>query len=101
MLSFVKMYRLYAPILIQDLIRAFRLSRSGLHIKDYPDVTLIGQIHKFVGKPMNIKEISAYYFSSPSQIHQDYLAHLICDNRFFVEFGACDGIESSNTYYLE
>jgi FkbM family methyltransferase len=29
------------------------------------------------------------------------LAHLLCQTRYFVEFGACDGVEGSNTLLLE
>lgn len=42
--------------------------------------------------------------TSPAERHQDIFAILLTrkfSNGFFVEFGACDGIEASNTYLLE
>ena len=49
------------------------------------------------------KKNELYLKYSKSQFGQDYLVNLLTKNKnpFFVEFGAVDGIQNSNTYYLE
>lgn len=52
----------------------------------------------------DLKRLMSALLSSPSERHQDAFALLITrkfSGGFFVEFGACDGFASSNTYLLE
>lgn len=94
-------YRKITPKILRNLIRAFRLNSAGIDISLLPDLTYVVAINRFTKSSLNTGEMLNYHYNSPSQIHQDLLAHLICKTKFFVEFGACDGIESSNTFWLE
>jgi FkbM family methyltransferase len=86
---------------MRNVIRAVRLERSGFSVAEIPDLSYALKICKFANARPVTFDLLDYYFNSPSQIHQDLLAHLVCREKYFVEFGACDGIESSNTYWLE
>jgi hypothetical protein len=96
------LYNKLSPTIAKNIIRAIRLHINGFNVYQLPDISLIIAIYNFAGRtPPPAREVLDYYFNSSSQIHQDLLAHLLCKTRYFVEFGACDGIEGSNTLFLE
>lgn len=64
-------------------------------------LTNMKKVSKFVGSQLSVIDNLRYFSHSPSQLGQDLLAHLVCESRFFVEFGACDGRKGSNTLWLE
>jgi FkbM family methyltransferase len=99
--SIVQLYRRFFPGIIKNLVRAFRLHNRHFNVSEIPDLTYAFEISSFANAQINSHALLKYYFESPSQIHQDLLAHLVCSTKYFVEFGACDGVESSNTFWLE
>ena len=64
-------------------------------------LTNMKKVSKFVGSQLSVIDYLRYFSHSPSQMGQDLLAHLVCESRFFVEFGACDGRKGSNILWLE
>lgn len=101
MSSLTRLYRRFFPRIIKNLVRTIRLHNNQFNVSEIPDLTYAFQILNFANTKISSRTVLKYYFDSPSQIHQDLLAHSVCSTKFFVEFGACDGVESSNTYWLE
>ncbi len=80
----------------------FRLQMSGINLTSYKELDKVARIlTKFPGKMTEI-ELLNYLLYSKSEIDQELIAFLLIGrNGYFVEFGACDGIVGSNTYFLE
>ncbi|MND90318.1 hypothetical protein D3C87_1367050 [compost metagenome] len=66
-------------------------------------VNLLGRVSA-VGNEVPVSEITEALLSTNAERFQDIFALLLCGakrDRFFVEFGACDGLVANNTVMLE
>ena len=95
----------FFSILPNWFIRISRTNRNrtlGVDILYMKDFYRVSQILDFFGKTMSTEEILKYMYRTESELGQDLVASILCNGPgFFVEFGACDGVFASNTYYLE
>jgi FkbM family methyltransferase len=78
---------------------------SGVNLSNVKDLRKISKLLKLFPGKMSEKDLLTYLLQSQSQIDQELIAFLLVGSGggggYFVEFGACDGIFASNTYYLE
>ena len=80
----------------------FRLHMSGINLTRFKDMERKSQFLKLYPGSMSEKDFLSYLVYSQSEIDQELIAFLLLGpNGYFVEFGACDGIFASNTYFLE
>ena len=80
----------------------YRLQMSGI---DFPNMSGLGKISKIIRyfpKGISDRSLLEYLLYSKSEIDQELIAYLVCGSGgYFVEFGACDGLFGSNTFFLE
>ena len=80
----------------------FRLHMSGVNLTKFKDFERKSQFLKLYPGRMSEKDFLNYLVYSQSEIDQELIAFLLVGPEgYFVEFGACDGIFASNTYFLE
>jgi FkbM family methyltransferase len=72
---------------------------------DLPNVSGLGRLSKIIElfpNRISDKSLLEYLLYSNSEIDQELIAYLLLgSNGYFVEFGACDGLLGSNTFFLE
>jgi FkbM family methyltransferase len=75
---------------------------SGIHLPNISGLEKISKIIRHFPKGISDKSLLEYLLYSQSEIDQELIAWLLCGpNGYFVEFGACDGLFGSNTFFLE
>ena len=88
--------------LVNSFPRFFRLHMSGINLTSFKDMERKSQFLKLYPGRMSEKDLLQYLVYSQSEIDQELIAFLLVGpTGYFVEFGACDGIFASNTYFLE
>jgi FkbM family methyltransferase len=79
-----------------------RLHMLGVNLTKFKDLERKSQFLKLYPGRMSEKDFLNYLVYSQSEIDQELIAFLLVGPEgYFVEFGACDGIFASNTYFLE
>lgn len=80
----------------------FRLHMSGINLTKFKNIERKSHFLKLYPGSMSEKDFLSYLVYSQSEIDQELIAFLLAGpNGYFVEFGACDGVFASNTYFLE
>jgi FkbM family methyltransferase len=80
----------------------YRLQTAGINLANHKELGKISKILKLFPGKMSEEELLSYLLYSQSEIDQELIAFLITgSNGYFVEFGACNGVVGSNTYFLE
>lgn len=75
---------------------------AGINIPDFTNVQKLSKILKYYPGRISSNDLFKYLLYSQSEIDQEFMAFvLIGKGGYFVEFGACNGIIGSNTYFLE
>jgi FkbM family methyltransferase len=75
---------------------------SGVFLPGIKNLGKLAQILRYFPNKISEEDLLNYIFYSKSEIDQELIAFLLLGREgFFVEFGACDGILGSNTYFLE
>jgi hypothetical protein len=80
----------------------YRLQMAGVNIPDFTNIQKLSKIVKHYPDRISSNDLFKYLLRSQSEIDQEFMAFiLIGKGGYFVEFGACNGIIGSNTYFLE
>jgi FkbM family methyltransferase len=75
---------------------------AGVDMADFKNLLKVSKILKHLPGNVSAKDLFNYLLCSQSEIDQELIAFiLIGKGGYFVEFGACNGIIGSNTYFLE
>jgi len=80
----------------------YRLQKAGLDPANFKNLRKISKILKLFPGKISEEALFNYLLYSKSEIDQELIAFLLVGpNGYFVEFGACDGMLGSNSYFLE
>lgn len=86
---------------LSNLFTMFRLSKMEMYFSDIPRVGMLIKLARELNKTLTWSDLFLF-LDSKSEINQEFVAYLICGRKgYFVEFGAMDGIEGTNTFLLE
>jgi len=84
-----------------NLLLINKLNSSELYAREIPRLTRLLRIAKVLEKDITWADLLCF-LNSNSELDQEFVAFLLAgETGFFVEFGAMDGIEASNTLILE
>jgi FkbM family methyltransferase len=88
--------------LIRTVPCVYRLQMSGIDLPNISSLGRLSKIIKFFPNRISDKNLFEYLLYSKSEIDQELIAYLLLgSDGYFVEFGACDGLLGSNTFFLE
>lgn len=88
--------------LIRTIPIFYRLQMADIDIGDFTNLHKLSRILKLYPGRVSAKDLFIYLLHSKSEIDQELIAFILNGpGGYFVEFGACDGIIGSNTYFLE